>query len=184
LGALGDGGCITTNDFNIYKRLLKLRNYGSEQKNVNELVGHNSRLDEIQAAFLNLKLRAIDETIDRKRNLTELYKKLLPPEFIFSFDLLHSPSVFHILPVRHLDREKVRRDLLDAGIQTDIHYPTPLYQQPALATLFVGEKYPISDIIHQTVFSLPISVVLVEKDLEVALVNYNRSPTDGVGLLS
>ena len=156
LGSLGDAGAIATNDENLYDKLLHLRNYGSKVKYKNEYLGSNSRLDEIQAAFLRVKLKYLNSLIAHKRNLAEVYFKKLP-------DWLELPTknedefdVFHIFCVRHINRDSLIKWLTNNGIKTDIHYPIPPHKQKALKNI-LPQNWPISELIHQTCFSLPIS---------------------------
>ena len=157
LGAIGDAGAVVTDDDALAERLRHLRNYGSLQKYVNRYVGVNSRLDEIQAAMLRVKLRHLDRMTSHKRALAQQYFDALP-------DWLGLPQrrddefdVFHIFGVRVPGRDAFRQFLLERGIKTEVHYPIPPYRQEALAGMF-GGQYPISDELHQTELSLPISV--------------------------
>jgi dTDP-4-amino-4,6-dideoxygalactose transaminase len=157
LGAIGDAGAVITNDDALADRLRHLRNYGSKQKYVNEYVGVNSRLDEMQAALLRVKLRHLGEMTQHKRALAEIYFTHLP-------EWLHLPrrradeyDVFHIFGVRHPERDQLRAWLLSQNIKTEIHYPIPPYQQNAMQGILHG-AWPIADELHQTELSLPISV--------------------------
>ena len=156
LGALGDGGAITTNDPLLVDKIKALRNYGSHKKYYNEYIGYNSRLDEIQAGFLSIKLKILDDIIKHKRSLALLYRRLLTETVIkplFSEDYF---DVFHIFNIRVKDRDNLRKYLLDHQINTEIHYPLPPHKQMALADIISGE-YPLSEKIHQSTLSLPIS---------------------------
>lgn len=156
LGAIGDAGAIVTNDDSLADRLRHLRNYGSKQKYVNQFVGSNSRLDELQAALLRVKLTKLDEMTAKKRTLAKIYLDNLP-------DWLEKPiqrndefDVFHIFGIRHEQREKLREHLLKLGIKTEIHYPIPPHRQQAMQGILSGE-YLIADELHRTELSLPIS---------------------------
>jgi dTDP-4-amino-4,6-dideoxygalactose transaminase len=156
LGALGDAGAIVTSDDDLADRLRHLRNYGSKQKYVNRYVGVNSRLDELQAALLRVKLRHLDAMTAHKRALAEIYFAGLP-------DWVAKPSrrpdeydVFHIYGIRHPHRDALRQHLLENGIKTEIHYPIPPHQQEAMRGILAG-SYPVAEELHATELSLPIS---------------------------
>jgi dTDP-4-amino-4,6-dideoxygalactose transaminase len=158
LGALGDAGAVVTDDPAFAEKIRVLRNYGSEIKYRNSVPGYNSRLDEIQAAVLSVKLRRIDEVTAHKRALAEQYfsgidssKFILPERTDGYFD------VFHIFNIRHPERDRLKEYLLDHGVKTDIHYPVPPHRQKALSSSFPGKLFPVSDEIHSTTLSLPIS---------------------------
>ncbi len=157
LGAVGDAGAIVTDDDALADRLRHLRNYGSKQKYVNRYVGVNSRLDELQAALLRVKLRQLDAMTSHKRALAELYFRHLP-------DWVSKPvrrddefDVFHIFGIRHPRRDALRQHLLEQAVKTEVHYPTPPHRQEAMRGILSGD-YPISDEQHATELSLPISV--------------------------
>lgn len=157
LGALGDAGAIVTNDDALAERLRHMRNYGSVQKYVNEYVGANSRLDEIQAALLRVKLRYLDEMIQHKRALSEIYFAELPAWLKLPHRRSDEYDVFHIFGVRHPRRNELRAWLLEQGVKTEIHYPIPPHKQNAMASILSG-SYPIADELHATELSLPISI--------------------------
>jgi dTDP-4-amino-4,6-dideoxygalactose transaminase len=138
-------------------RLRHIRNYGSKQKYLNEYVGVNSRLDEIQAALLRVKLRCLDEMTQHKRRLAEIYFEHLPGWLNLPSRRDDEYDVFHIFGVRHERRDELRTWLLERGVRTEIHYPIPPHQQKAMNGVLVGE-YPIADELHRTELSLPISV--------------------------
>jgi len=165
LGAIGDAGCITTNDENLYDRLLYLRNYGSKLKYHNEYFGMNSRLDEIQAAFLLVKLPFLDKINAHKRTLAALYFEQLDSKFILPARNDNYFDVFHIFQIRTSERDRLKIYFSEAGIGTEIHYPIPPYKQNALKHLFPSNDFPISDEIHSTVLSLPISFAHTVDDI-------------------
>jgi dTDP-4-amino-4,6-dideoxygalactose transaminase len=157
LGALGDAGAVVTNDEGLADRLRYLRNYGSKQKYVNQYIGINSRLDELQAAMLRVKLKQLDEMTAHKRALAEAYFSGLP-------DWVHKPvrrpdefDVFHIFAIRHRDRDRLQRHLLDQEIKTEIHYPIAPHRQKAMTGILSGD-YLVADELHHTELSLPISI--------------------------
>lgn len=156
LGALGDAGAIITNDENFADQLRHWRNYGSKQKYVNVYPGVNSRLDEIQAAFLRVKLPHLDRITAHKRALASLYFELLPKELTLPKIEADAFDVFHIFAIRHTARDPLKAFLLERGIKTEVHYPTAPHRQRAMRGVLAGE-YPIADEIHATELSLPIS---------------------------
>lgn len=164
LGALGDAGAITTNDQKADSVFRALRNYGSNIKYQNDYVGYNSRLDEIQAALLNVKLKYLDEINAHKRRLAQIYIEGLKDDFIKPVVSSDNFDVYHIFNIRHPKRDVLREYLLKNGIKTDIHYPIPPHKQRAMQGILKGE-YPISEEIHHTTLSLPISYGHSEDDI-------------------
>jgi dTDP-4-amino-4,6-dideoxygalactose transaminase len=171
LGALGDGGGVITNSEEYANRIRSLRNYGSQQKYHNQEVGYNSRLDELQAAFLSVKLKKLDEINAHKRMLARLYLENLREDFIKPVGEDGYFDIYHIFSVRHPRRNELRAYLLRKGIKTEIHYPIPPHQQEALQGIIPENGFPISEMIHQTTLSLPLSfghsVSEIERVVEV-----------------
>ncbi len=157
LGALGDAGAVTTDNSNLAEKVLMFRNYGSKVKYHNEVVGFNSRLDEIQAAFLRVKLRSLNDITAHKRKLADIYHTQLKDDFIKPVRNPNHYDVFHIYNIRHEKRDAVREFLLKRGIKTEVHYPTPPHKQKAIAASYAGISFPVSEEIHKTTLSLPIS---------------------------
>jgi dTDP-4-amino-4,6-dideoxygalactose transaminase len=157
LGALGDGGGIITNNEAYANRIRSLRNYGSQQKYHNQEAGFNSRLDELQAAFLSVKLEKLNEIIAHKRTLAALYLDSLREDFIKPVVEDSYSDVYHIFNIRHPQRDELRAYLLEKGIKTEIHYPVPPYRQQALQGVIPEGNFSISEAIHQTTLSLPLS---------------------------
>ena len=171
LGALGDAGAVTTDDDELADRIRILRNYGSRVKYVNEVQGFNSRLDEIQAAVLRVKLRCLNEWNERRRRVAARYGEGLRDT---DLQLPHVPSwaepVWHLYVVRSSCRDHLQSCLNRAGIGTIIHYPIPPHQQGAYRDLGLGEgSFPISEAIHREVLSLPIGPHLDEQQLSLVL---------------
>jgi dTDP-4-amino-4,6-dideoxygalactose transaminase len=164
LGALGDAGAITCADETLAKKFQMLRNYGSQVKYHNEEVGTNSRLDEIQAAFLRVKLRSLDKINDHKRYLAQIYDQLIPASFVKPQRHPDFYDVYHIYNIRHPRRDHLRQYLLDNGVNTDVHYPIAPHHQKAMQGILHG-SYPLSEEIHATTLSLPISFFHTEEDL-------------------
>jgi dTDP-4-amino-4,6-dideoxygalactose transaminase len=159
LGALGDAGAIVTNDDDFARKLRYLRNYGSLVKYQNDFIGYNSRLDEIQAAILRAKLKHINVVLDHKKAIAKIYTDNLGSKFIVPIVSDNTQHAFHIFILRHMERDRLRAFLLQNGINTDVHYPTPPHKQIAYKFILQG-NYPISELIHQTVISLPCSLAL------------------------
>lgn len=158
LGALGDGGAIVTNDAELAKRLRILRNYGSSVKYHNEYKGYNSRLDELQAAFLRAKLRGLDDSNARRRAVAARYLDGLAGSGLgLPFVPEWAEPVWHLFVVRSSRRQHVQDGLREQAIGTLIHYPIPPHRQPAYAELGLQEgSLPIAEEIHREVLSLPI----------------------------
>ncbi|MFC7524895.1 DegT/DnrJ/EryC1/StrS family aminotransferase [Parapedobacter sp. GCM10030251] len=165
LGALGDAGAVTTHSAEAAAAIRALRNYGSSEKYVNDYIGYNSRLDEFQAAFLSVKLRHLDAITAHKRKLAALYFNELKDDFILPILQPGFDDVFHIFAVRHPRRDDLRAHLLKQGIKTEVHYPTPPHKQKALSGIFAHNSYPLSEEIHKTILSLPISYGHSETDI-------------------
>jgi dTDP-4-amino-4,6-dideoxygalactose transaminase len=157
LGAMGDAGAVVTNDDALAERLRYLRNYGSKQKYVNRYVGANSRLDELQAAMLRVKLKTLDNTTSHKRSLADTYRELLPEGIAAPVRRPDEFDVFHIFAIRHPRRDALREHLVAHGVKTEVHYPIPPHRQEALKDILSG-GYPIAEELHATELSLPISI--------------------------
>lgn len=166
LGCLGDGGAVISKKKIDDRSIKMLRNYGSVERYKNEIVGFNSRLDEFQAAFLNIKLKYLNKINAHKRNLASIYDKKLNNRFIKPVTKKDYFDVFYIYNVRSHKRDKLQKFLRERKIITDIHYPLPPYKQNAIKALFENQKFPISDEIHKTTLSLPISYMNTEKEVE------------------
>jgi dTDP-4-amino-4,6-dideoxygalactose transaminase len=165
LGALGDGGAVVTNDSELAKVIQSLRNYGSEVKYQNEYIGVNSRLDEIQAAFLSVKLPHLDaENTIRKEIAKRYLKEIKNEKIVLPFWDLSDNHVFHLFVIRTENREHLQQYLLENGIQTVIHYPIPPHQQKAFK-FWNHLSFPITEKIHKEVLSLPMSPVLTSEEV-------------------
>ena len=165
LGALGDAGCITTNAENLYERIKALRNYGSGVKDVHEVIGYNSRLDEVQAGFLKVKLKKLDDINEHKRRLASIYLQNLKNDFIMPVVEKNYFDVYHIFNIRHPERDRLREYLLKNEIKTEIHYPIAPHKQAAMKGILDHGDYPISEEIHNTTISLPISYFHSQDDI-------------------
>jgi len=165
LGALGDAGALTTNSDELNRKVKMYRNYGSEKKYYNEVVGTNSRLDEVQAGFLRVKLTALDKINEHKRKLATLYDKNLKNDFIKPVIEKDFVDVYHIYNIRHPRRDALKEYLLKKDIKTEIHYPVAPHHQKAMSGIFDGRSFPISEEIHATTLSLPVSYMHTEQDI-------------------
>lgn len=174
LGAMGDAGAILTNNAELAQKLRATRNYGSHKKYYNEYIGVNSRLDEMQAAILSVKLKYLDKINQHKINLANIYNNLLTDKIIKPVEPENCQHVYHIYNIRTDARDDLKKYLAENGIGTDIHYPVPPHQQKALAHLFEGNNYPISEKMHQTTLSLPISYFHTETDIQYVCETLNR----------
>ena len=157
LGALGDGGAVVTNDATLAEQVRKLRNYGSRVKYHNEMKGFNSRLDELQAALLRVKLAVLEAWNARRQDVAARYRDALADSVL---GLQYVPEwaepVWHLFVVRHPSRDELQQKLLKAGISSMIHYPIPPHLQPAYAEVDSGSgTFPITEAIHREVLSLP-----------------------------
>lgn len=156
LGAFGDAGAVVTDSDELADRLRHLRNYGSLQKYVNRYIGVNSRLDELQAALLRVKLTHLHAMTAHKRALADLYNSNLPAWVHKPVQNADEFDVFHIYGIRHPQRDALRQYLLDSGIKTEVHYPIAPNRQEAMRGVLSG-SYPIAEEQHATELSLPIS---------------------------
>ena len=159
LGALGDGGAVTTNDEALANTIKALGNYGSHKKYENLYKGVNSRLDEMQAAMLRVKLKYLDNEVEKRREIANYYlQNIKNDKLILPTARAEDNHVWHLFVVRTSQREELQKYLVDNGIQTLIHYPIPPHKQNAYKE-WNNENYPITEQIHEEVVSLPISGV-------------------------
>ncbi len=180
LGALGDGGAVITNDDELSEIIKALRNYGSYKKYYNIYKGYNSRLDEIQAAVLNVKLKYLDEENQRRREIAQFYTENIKNEKI-TLPIQDSKieiknyfnHVWHLYVIRASERDKLQKYLSDNGIQTVIHYPVPPFRQEAYKE-WNNYIYPITERIHNEVISLPISPILLDEEIEKVINIINK----------
>lgn len=173
LGALGDAGAITSSDAELVNMIQALRNYGSHEKYKNLVQGVNSRLDEIQAAMLSVKLKYLQGQIEARRRVAAIYmggikNPLIKLPLDTSVDVMnHISHVWHLFVVRSEVREALQRHLTESGVQTLIHYPIPPHQQQAYAKSdFFNKSFPITERIHREVLSLPISPVMTDAEAQ------------------
>ena len=167
LGALGDGGAVVTNDDALAEKVRVLRNYGSKVKYHNETLGFNSRLDPLQAAFLQVKLKYLDTWNKRRQKIAQQYQEGLAnnPDIILPFVPDWAEPVWHLFVIRSQRRDELQQKLRDANISTMIHYPIPPHLQPAYANMKKG-YFPISETIHREILSLPMFPQLAQPEIE------------------
>lgn len=173
LGALGDAGAITTNDDDLATCLRALLNYGSHVKYKNLYKGVNSRLDELQAALLDVKLNNLDAETQIKRQVANRYiEEIVNPKIILPSVINSLAHVWHLFVVRTESREALQNYLINNGVQTVIHYPIPPHKQEAYEE-WNTLSFPISELIHETVISLPLSSVILSKEVDkiISLLN-------------
>jgi dTDP-4-amino-4,6-dideoxygalactose transaminase len=166
LGALGDGGAVTTNDDELSHCIKQLSNYGSEKKYYNSVQGLNSRLDELQAAILRVKLRHLDEENEYRRQIAAYYLAnirnpgIINPWWSGQFD-----HVFHLFIIRTNNRDALQKHLIERGIQTQIHYPIPPHKQKAYQT-WNHFSFPFTEQLQDEVLSIPISPVITQEQTQ------------------
>jgi dTDP-4-amino-4,6-dideoxygalactose transaminase len=174
LGALGDGGAVTTNDDELYTTIKALRNYGSHVKYQNLYKGYNSRLDELQAAFLSAKLPMLDSDNRIRASIAARYLKgINNPLIILPSVADFNEHVWHLFVVRIAQRDAFQQYLTDNGVQTVIHYPIPPHRQQAYSE-WQNRSYPFTEQIHLEVISLPISPVMSEEEVEQVISCVNQ----------
>jgi dTDP-4-amino-4,6-dideoxygalactose transaminase len=177
LGGLGDGGAITTDDAELADRIRYLRNYGSAKKYHNAYLGYNSRLDELQAAFLRHKLKSLDAINAHKMYLANIYREHLADRFIKPIIEPDNTDVFHIYNIRYLRRDELQNYLKQKGIKTEIHYPVAPHLQVAYQNMWPGEVFPLSEEIHATSLSLPIAFCHTANDISYVCDTINSFDT-------
>ncbi|SFS19950.1 dTDP-4-amino-4,6-dideoxygalactose transaminase [Dyella sp. OK004] len=160
LGALGDGGAVVTDNAALAERVAALRNYGSEVKYHHPFQGVNSRLDEIQAAMLRVKLKYLDGEIARRREVAQRYREAIAhPDILLPGVTQEDQHVWHLFVVRSSRRDALQRHLQDCGVQSQVHYPVPPHRQPA-CTALQGCQLPLTEQLHREVLSLPMGPTL------------------------
>lgn len=165
LGCLGDGGCVTTDNEQLASNIRVLRNYGSNRKYSHIKKGFNSRLDEIQAAVLDIKLKRLDEDNQKRRNIAHFYcKNIKNPRVILPKTYDDKAHVWHLFVIRSEKRDDLQKYLYEKGIETLIHYPIPPHKQIAYEEM-KKERFPVSEKLHREVLSLPMSPILEYDEL-------------------
>lgn len=169
LGALGDAGGVTTNDETLAEKIRILRNYGSQKKYLNDVIGFNSRLDEFQAALLHAKLSTLEQDNARRSSIASRYKSALAglPKLILPKVLPGCDSAWHLFVIRHPQRDRIAASLAAAGIGTLIHYPTaPHLQQAYAAHAPLPGSLPVAERLQNEILSLPIGPTLTQKQAD------------------
>lgn len=175
LGCLGDGGCVTTNDDALAEKIRTIRNYGSDYKYHHIYKGWNSRLDELQAAFLSVKLPHLDADNGRRREIALRYCAKIKNSKIVLPVLPEQAErhVWHVFAIRCTERDQLQQYLTDNEIQTLIHYPTPPHQQEAYQE-WNKQSYPITEQIHREILSIPISPVMTDDEVDQVISFLNQ----------
>lgn len=173
LGALGDAGAVTTNDDTLADCVKALRNYGSHQKYLNLYTGINSRLDEIQAAMLRVKLQHLPAETEKRQAIAAQYLAAMTNQAVILPQVEHPLAhVWHLFVVRCENRDKLQKHLADAGVQTLIHYPVAPHNQPAYQGQF-QQHLPLTEMLHQQVLSLPIGPTMTQSDIDQVIAAIN-----------
>ncbi len=166
LGALGDGGAVLTNDDAIADKIKRLRNYGSKIKYQHDVAGYNSRLDEMQAAFLRVKLTVLDEWNASRRDVAAQYSKLLAnADIVLPYVPEYAEPVWHLYVIRSKQRDALKAHLEQQGVSTVIHYPIPPHRQ-ACYQGFRGHNFPVAELLAGEVLSLPMSPLIETEEIE------------------
>ncbi|MBR2386737.1 DegT/DnrJ/EryC1/StrS family aminotransferase [bacterium] len=174
LGCMGDGGAVTTNDDELAEKIRALRNYGSHVKYKNLFKGVNSRLDEIQAGILDVKLPHLDKDNSRRREIAKYYRENIKNEKLILPKVYdENAHVWHVFAIRTKNRDEFQKYLTENNIQTLIHYPTPPHKQEAYKE-WNNLSYPITEEIHKTILSLPISPVMTDEEVKKVVEVINK----------
>lgn len=171
LGAMGDGGAVVSDDDELMRKVSTLRNYGSQKKYHNEVIGYNSRLDELQAAFLRVKLKKLDEWNRRRTVIADRYLERLGEQTSLALPTLDSNCnhVWHLFVVTHAERSKLQADLLEDGIATMVHYPIPPHQSDAYKPEFLDRNFEIAERLASSLISLPIGPHMSLEDADYVI---------------
>jgi dTDP-4-amino-4,6-dideoxygalactose transaminase len=167
LGCYGDGGIVVTDSEAIYRKAVMLRNYGQSDKHVHDIEGFNSRLDEVQAKLLSIKLRYLDNWNEKRRQKADIYRKelcdlpiVLPDEAPWAY------HVYHLFVIRSKERDALRKYLNERGVVTLVHYPTPVHLQKVYRSLGLGKgSFPVAESVSQEIISLPMYPSLTEDEI-------------------
>jgi dTDP-4-amino-4,6-dideoxygalactose transaminase len=166
IGALGDAGAITTNDSDLADALRALRNYGSKERYLHDFKGFNSRMDEIQAAMLSVKLKHLYDEIEVRRGIADKYIKGITNPFVSVPSCADSAAhVWHLFVVKADSRDRLQAHLRERGIQSLVHYPVPVHKQKAYSE-YAGLALPITENLSETILSLPMSPTLLEHEVD------------------
>ena len=175
LGAIGDAGLITTNDEEIAKNIRKIREYGWEERYISSIKGRNSRLDEIQAAILRIKLKNLDKDNNKRKKIANLYNQELNGDFSKPFILPNRDHVYHLYVIRTKLRDELKSFLINQGIYTGIHYPVPIHLQKAYEKkINLGSKLNITEKVSKEIISLPIYPEIPISDVKKVIKFVNK----------
>jgi dTDP-4-amino-4,6-dideoxygalactose transaminase len=165
LGAIGDGGAVVTQSEDYFEKLVKLRNYGQSDRYTHHTNGINSRLDELQAAILRVKLKHLNHWNELRRRFAEFYSKALGDSGLtLPTEATHAEHCYHLYVVRHKERDRLKKYLGDAGIGTQIHYPIPVHHQPVWENSnSSSQSYPRSEELSREILSLPLQPLIPEE---------------------
>lgn len=169
LGAYGDGGMIVTDNEELAMKLKMLRSNGQQQKYHHDFIGVNSRLDEIQAAILRVKLQYLDRWNSKRREIAKLYSEFLACNEIATPIEKQAKHVYHLYVIRHKNRDSLQQHLLENGIQTLIHYPIPVHKQKAYLNLCSSYHLPVTETSCKEILSLPMFPQLTRKEVEYVI---------------
>jgi len=164
LGAYGDAGMVLTNDESLYNKLRMLRNYGQKERYYHSMFGINSRLDEIQAGILRVKLKHLEEWNERRRKIAEKYNENLKDLVKTPLEIIGCKHIYHLYVIRTKERERLKKYLEENGIQTLIHYPIPVHLQPVFKSNSI--QLPITEKVSKEILSLPIYPQLTDEEVE------------------
>ncbi|WP_455666782.1 DegT/DnrJ/EryC1/StrS family aminotransferase [Phocaeicola sp.] len=174
LGAFGDAGAVTTDDEELAKTICAVANYGSQKKYVFKYCGRNSRLDEIQAAILDVKLKHLDEDVTIRKQVAKYYiDHIMNPAVVTPIIKDWDAHVFHIFTIRTKKRDELQKYLADKGVQTIIHYPIPPHKQECYKE-WNNLSFPITEQIHNEELSLPMSSVMAEEEVKTVVYFLNK----------
>jgi dTDP-4-amino-4,6-dideoxygalactose transaminase len=168
LGAYGEGGAILTNDETLYKKIMMIRDHGSAQKYHHDIVGHNYRLEGIQGAILDVKLKHLDGWTQARRHSADLYRKYLADckQVILPQEMADAKHVYHLFVIRTLKRDQLQQYLHQNEIYTGIHYPIPCHLQKAYADMqYKKGEFPVCEKYADEILSLPMSEQLKEEEI-------------------
>lgn len=175
LGALGDGGALVTDDADLAERVRTLANYGAKEKYHHRFAGCNSRLDEVQAAVLSVKLNRLDEDNRKRRAIVAQYQSRINNPAISLLSTEIDLSVWHIFPVFCAEREKLQKNLTEEGVQTLIHYPVPVHHQGCMSRFTdTALLYPVASQIADTELSIPLSPVMTQDEIDKVILIINN----------
>ena len=168
LGALGDAGIVVTNNKIVADKIRKIGNYGSKEKYYHEYKGMNSRLDELQASFLRIKLRRLEDWNNERRRIAEKYKeKIKNPYIVIPEIITNASSVWHLFVIRTERRDELKKYLESNGVGTNIHYPIPIHEQEAYKDLKIEKgEYPMSEMYSREILSIPMWYGISDEEID------------------